>query len=444
MSLFMLIQVGVSCKWTNDSQQFLLKQFDTIYQSPSSIYHSILPSSPSSSWFHKYYGGLQEVEAAEGLPGGWGPCSCTVSLESYIQDLSHWNNTIAVGSKHRDIIILDAITGSQTAVLSGHTDGVNSLTFSSDGSSLVSGSNDTTVRLWDIQTGGVVKTFSGHTSLVWSVSVSADCTRIASGSNDKTIHLWNIQTGECHVVVEQQDRVYTVIFSPQNPQHLLSICDSKLWQWDINGHQVGPTYNGSHVSFSSDGTQFVSCEGTAITVWNSSSGVTVAKFHVANGKTQYCCFSPDGRLVAVATDSTVYVWDITGSEPHLVETFIGHTEDITSLVFSSPSSLISASQDKSVKFWKIGTSSASVGSYNPKPIIESQPQLPYHLPPPNHLLDTLDHQSSKDWEIGSYDYQRKGPSVPHSAETASIAITQEAHVASRRTIVDPGEIYFYF
>ena len=440
----MLIQAGVPCKWTNDSQRFLLKEFDTICKSPSSIYHSILPSSPSSSWFHKYYGILQEVEAAEGLPAGWGPCSRTVLLESYTQDLSYWNNTIAIGSRHGDIIILDAITGSQTAVLSEHTDVVNSLTFSLDGGSLVSGSDDTTVKLWDAQTGRIVKSFYGHTNCVHSVSISADHTMIASGSSDKTVYLWNVSTGDCHVVVKQQDRVYTVTFSPQNPQHLLSICDSKLWQWNINGHQAGPTYNGSHVAFSLDGTQFVSCEGTAVTVQDSSSGATMAEFHVANGKTKYCCFSPGGRLVAVAAGSTAYVWNITSSDPYLVETFIGHTKDITSLVFSSPSSLISASQDKSVKLWTIDASSASVGIHNPEPVNEFQPQLPLHLPPPNYLLNTLDPQSSKDWEIEPHDHQSKGPLVAHSAETASIATTQEAHVASRRTIVDPGKTYLYF
>ena len=439
----MFIQVGVPCKWTSDSQRFLLKEFDTICQSPSSIYHSILPSSPSSSWFHKSYGGLQEVKAAEGLPAGWGPCSRTVLLDSNIQDLSYWNNTVAIGSRYGDIIILNAITGSQTAALSGHTGGVNSLTFSLDGRSLVSGSDDTTVKLWDVQTGGIVKTFHGHTNHVHSVSISADNTIIASGSSDKTARLWDIQTGECHVI-EQYHGVYTVSFSPRNPQYLLSICDSKLWQWDINGHPVGPTYNGSHVSLTSDGTQFVSCEWTAVTVRDSSSGATVAEFHVANDKAQYCCFSPDGRLVAVAAGSTAYIWDITGLVPHLSDTFIGHTEDITSLVFSFPSSLISASQDQSVKFWRISASSASVGSHHPEPIIESQLQRPLRLPPPNRLLDTLAPQSSKNREIKPYGHQIKASLVPHPAETASTAITQEAHIASRRRIVDPGKMLFYF
>ena len=295
-----------------------------------------------------------------GLPAEWGACFRIVSLSSRTLDLSYWNNTIAVGSVGGDIIILDSITGGQMAVLSGHTEDINCLTFSSDGKSLVSGSDDKTVKLWDVQTGGVVKTFHGHTRRVWSVSISADHARIASGSSDKSIHLWDIQTGECHCVIEQQYSVRYVSFSPKAPQHLLSICDGKVWQWDINGHQMEPTYDGSHVAFSSDGAQFFSCKGTDITVYNSSSGAIVAKFYITSNDIRYCCFSPDGRLVAVAADKTSYVWDITSSESHLIETFIGHTDAITSLAFSSPSSLISASHDQSVKFWQIGVPGPAV------------------------------------------------------------------------------------
>ena len=290
----------------------------------------------------------------QGLPAGWGTCSRTVSLSSCILSLSFWNNTIAAGSRCRDIIILDAVTGSQTAVLSGHTDEINSLTFSSDGKSLVSGSDDKTVKLWDVQTGGVIKTFHGHTKQVMSVSISADYARIASGSLDKTIHLWDIQTEECHCIIEQQSIVYHVSFSPKDPQHLLSISNGKIWQWDINGHQAGPTYDGPHTAFSSDGTQFITCNKTAVVVQNPSSGVIVATFHVADYAQCYC-FSPNGKHIAVAAKNTAYIWDIASSEPHLIETFIGHTREITSLAFSSPSSLISASYDKSVKFWQIGT-----------------------------------------------------------------------------------------
>jgi len=357
----MNIQAGVSCNWTSDSKKFLLEHFDIIYTVPSHIYHSVLPFLPSSSWLYKCYNAELSslvVKVVKGLPPEWGSCSCTISLGHIPFALSYWGNIIAVGLLHGDIIIIDAVTGGQTAVLSGHTDIVRSLTFSSDGKSLVSGSEDKTVKLWDVQTGGVVKTFSGHTSVIWSVSISADCTKIASGSSDNTINLWDIQTGWSYCVIQQQAWVCHVCFSPIDPWHLLSISDNKIWQWNIGGHQIPPTYGGSHVAFSLDGTQSVSCDGRVVTVQNSDSKATVAEFHMAKS-TSCCCFSPDGRLVAVAGGHTAYVWSIANSDPHLVETFSGHTGDIASLAFSSPSSLVSVSYDKSVKFWQIGASSTA-------------------------------------------------------------------------------------
>ena len=294
------------------------------------------------------------VKVVQGLPAEWGTCTRTVLLDDFTYTLSFQNNTIAVGSECGDIMILDAITGSQTAILSGHTEEVNCLRFSADGTSLISGSDDYTVKLWDVQTGGVVRTFSGHNEVVLSISISADHTTIASGSQDKTIYLWDIQTGKCHCIIKQQNIVEYVSFSPTDPQHLISISGSKVWQWDTSGHQIKPTCDGSYIAFSSDGTQLVLCNGSDVIVQNSDSGVALAKFYVTGSATKYCCFSPNSRHVVVASGSIIYVWDITSSDPHLVETFVGHTKNITSLSFSSPSSLISASEDKSVKFWKIG------------------------------------------------------------------------------------------
>jgi WD40 repeat protein len=367
--LTLLIQAGISCKWTNDSQHLLLENFDAIHNSPSHLYHCSLPLSPSSSWLHKYYGAefsQDSVVVIKGLQAGWGACSRTVVLESGPLALACWRDTIVVGLHSPHITVLDAIAGSQVAVLSGHTDWVRSLAFLSDGASLVSGSDDRSLKLWDMQTGGVVRTFHGHTNWVLSTSISSDCTTIASGSRDNTIRLWDIQMGECHCIISQQQSVDSVIFSPTDPQHLISVSGGIIWNWDINGHQIGPTYEGYHAALSLDGIHFVSSEGMAATVWDSSSGAIVTRCPMPDGGLDYCCFSPNGRLVAGAAGTTIYVWDITSSDPLLVKTFIGHTSYITSLTFSSSSSLISASYDKSVKFWQIDTLSTDPVASDPK------------------------------------------------------------------------------
>jgi len=363
------IQAGIPCVWMNDSQRILLEHFDAIHSSPFYLYHSALPFCPSSSWLCECYTAelSQEVRVVGGLQAEWGMCSRTVLLESNPSTLSFWNNTIAVGSAHEDIFILDAITGSQTAVFPGHTDQVISLIFSQDGTSLVSGSFDKTVKLWDVQTGGVVKTFCGHTNWIYSVSISADYTTIASGSEDMTFRLWDIRTGACHKIIEQGNRVNCISFSPKNPKTLISVSGETVQQWDVDGHKVGPAYDGRQIAFSPDGTQFILHTGDGnIAIQNTNSGVAVAKFDTADSYYIYSCFSPDGRFIAIAASNKVCVWDITGPDPHLVESSVGHTtSSITSFAFFSPYTIILASNDRLVKFWQIGASSANPAVTNP-------------------------------------------------------------------------------
>jgi len=344
--IFTSVQAGGSCKWVNDSQRLLLEFFDIIHDSPSQIYHSALPFCPSSSWLHKYYNVAlsQNVRVVKGLLAQWGVCFRTVTLGAAPWAIACWKDTIAVGCETGDITILGGITGSQTAVLSGHTQGVRSLTFSSDGTFLVSGSNDKTVKLWDMQTGGVVKTFDGHTSFVRSVSISADCTIIISASKDKTIRLWDIQMKECCHVIEQKEEVDHVNFSPTDSQSFVSTSGGILWQWNISGHQINPTHDGSCVAFPLDQIQLVLCQGM----------VAAVKHFDSRQLSGCCCLFPGGRFVAVAAGTAINIWDITSSDPNLVKTFVGQANHISSLAFSSPSSLISSSYDESVRFWQIG------------------------------------------------------------------------------------------
>jgi len=370
------VQTGSLCQWTADSQRLILEYFDTINVSPSHIYCSALKFPPSSSWLHQYYGvGLpQGVRVVRGLSAGWGTCFRTVQFDGGTLVVACWKDTIAVGLKSGQIITLSAITGGKIAVLSGHTEGVPSLTFSPDGASLVSGSYDKTIKLWDIQTGGVVKTFQGHTNYVMSVSISPNCTMIASACLNKTIRLWDIQTGKCHCVIQQENFVEYVHFFPLDPHHFISITDDgKVQEWNIDGYKTAPEYDGSCAAFSFDGTKLVSCNGGVAQVQSSNSGEVVAEFYMDNTNTKCCCFSPDGWLVAIAADDIVYIWDITNSEPCLIETFIGHTGRIVSLIFSSSSSLISASQDSSVRFWQIGASSTSSDATDPKSTPHTSP-----------------------------------------------------------------------
>jgi WD40 repeat protein len=78
--------------------------------------------------------------------------------------------------------------------LTGHTDIVTGVAFSSDGHTVASGSLDYTVRLWNltdaIHPGPLGQPLRGHTNALASVAFSPNGHTLASGGTDHTIRLW--------------------------------------------------------------------------------------------------------------------------------------------------------------------------------------------------------------------------------------------------------------
>ena len=102
---------------------------------------------------------------------------------------------IVSGSDDKSVRVWDASTGVELKELKGHTRSVNSVAFSSDGTRIVSGSSDNSVRVWDALMGVGLKELKGHTGWVNSVAFSSDGTRIVSGSYDNSVRVWDVSTG---------------------------------------------------------------------------------------------------------------------------------------------------------------------------------------------------------------------------------------------------------
>ena len=91
-----------------------------------------------------------------------------------------------------EIIIWDTQTGDPVKKLSGHNNAVRSVRFSpTDSNLLASGSADRTVRIWDIEQGQQIgPALTGHTDSVWAIVFSSKGNRVLSASADLSLRIW--------------------------------------------------------------------------------------------------------------------------------------------------------------------------------------------------------------------------------------------------------------
>ena len=77
-------------------------------------------------------------------------------------------------SKDATARIWNVETGEMLTLLTGHSNSVNSVTFSPNGRRVLTNSSDKTMRLWDAETSQTLKVLNGHVEAVSSAVFSSD------------------------------------------------------------------------------------------------------------------------------------------------------------------------------------------------------------------------------------------------------------------------------
>ena len=148
-----------------------------------------------------------------------------------------------------------------------NSDRINSVTFSSDGNTFITGSSDRLINFWNTADGTLLRVLNSnappvHESSIESVAITSDGTRLATASY-RVAKLWRLPAGTSQNLAHS-DWVVGVAFSPSGALLATASFDR------------------------------------SIRVWRSSDGAAVRSFPNQNGQMRTVAFSPDGNYLAAA------------------------------------------------------------------------------------------------------------------------------------------------
>jgi RNA polymerase sigma factor (sigma-70 family) len=186
------------------------------------------------------------------------------------------------------ITLWDVAVAKERATLTGHTDGISAVAFSSDGATIVTGSYDQAVKLWDARSGRELATLRAPRPL-HGIAISRDQRIIAGATGNRfagddgrqpaitgEVVLWDVTTRQQRALLEAHEgSARTVAFSP----------DSKVL-----------------ASGGADG---------LVKLWDVATGREVAILRGHKGYVYSLAFAPDGKsVVSTGIDATVRVWKL--------------------------------------------------------------------------------------------------------------------------------------
>ncbi|VDP28043.1 unnamed protein product [Schistosoma margrebowiei] len=217
-----------------------------------------------------------------------------------------------------------------------NSDRINSLSYSSNGETLISSSDDDQMVTYDCSSGTVV-----------SLCMSPIDDTFLSGSMDSTIRLWDLRSPNCHVCLASQPAKEllcgiavhqegkgvmhvsgrpTAAFDPEGLIFAAGINSESVKLYDLRSFDKGPfaTFKlGMETSgciwtglqFSSDGKALlITTNGTHIRLVDAFKGShlhTLAVIPNTDRQTLHASFTPDSQFVLIGSpDGVVHIWSV--------------------------------------------------------------------------------------------------------------------------------------
>ena len=269
------------------------------------------------------------------------------------------NGMIASGGESPySISIWNPVTKSVVKTFIGHTNNIQTLIQIKNGL-VLSGSKDKTIKVWNISN----QTFSKSLLLASGVQVLTELSNnlIAVGLSNSMIQLWNISAGTLNssLILYTKSGI-SIGFILELSQNQLASSDNFAWIKILSLTKattinvISSSYGMSAICLFSNNT-FASFDGFTISIWTRD-GVLIKTLstrysnYYSNSLYGYPIIQLNNNILAAVSSSYgISIWNIDTGK--LVNTLVGHTNEITSMVANNSNTIVSCSLDSSLKIW---------------------------------------------------------------------------------------------
>jgi WD40 repeat protein len=252
----------------------------------------------------------------------------------YLASVAFGRNQLAAGSEDGTVVIWDFNSAAVKHALKGHRGVVTGVTYSPDGSRLVSAGADGTVRWWDPDKGQETHVIAGNGKPLSSVAQSADGRFVAASGADPVILVWDAATAqEIHAMHGHLAAVSCVTFSPDGTMLASADLERIVRLWDVRtGREYtphdepirldGPPYKETRmpwdrgrpltprIAFTADGRRLASINGNRpVRLWDVATRLPVLSLTVQESNFQCLAFSRNGRWLAGPAGVWLHIWD---------------------------------------------------------------------------------------------------------------------------------------
>jgi dipeptidyl aminopeptidase/acylaminoacyl peptidase len=240
--------------------------------------------------------------------------------------------------------------GRELFSLKGHTDGVDSVSWSPDGMWLATGSFDGTAKVWKMPPSGGRQPPDGLqdqgadaprspalTLQGRRVCWSPDGTWLATVCQDGTAKVWDAQDGRPLLKLNRHRSAVTAAsWSPDSKRLATASADGTAIVWDVARKRVLATLQGhtsaiSVVAWSPDGYRLASSSAGygseahtdvgEVKIWDAAGGRQLLTLKGHTGKVHSVSWSPDGKRLATGSEGgTVKLWDASSGRELLAYT----------------------------------------------------------------------------------------------------------------------------